>query len=165
MLRVGIGYDVHRLEEGYKLILGGVEIPHEKGLKGHSDADVLVHAICDAILGALALGDIGEHFPDTDERFRGISSLKLLKEVNRKVNSLGYVVHNVDAVVVAQKPKLKPYKELMRENIAKILKIDKNFVSIKATTTERLGFEGREEGISAYAVVLLRKGQGGDEWK
>jgi 2-C-methyl-D-erythritol 2,4-cyclodiphosphate synthase len=116
-------------------------------------------------LGALALGDIGEHFPDTDERFRGISSLKLLKEVNRKVNSLGYVVHNVDAVVVAQRPKLKPYKELMRENIAKILKIDKNFVSIKATTTERLGFEGREEGISAYAVVVLRKGQGGDEWK
>jgi len=164
MFRVGIGYDVHRLEEGFKLVLGGVEIPHDKGLKGHSDADVLVHAVCDAILGALAIGDIGEHFPDTDERFRGISSLKLLEEVNEKANSLGYVVHNVDAVVVAQRPKLKPYKELMRENIAKILKIDKNFVSIKATTTERLGFEGREEGISAYAVVLLRR-EGGNGWR
>jgi len=157
MFRIGIGYDAHRFEENRRLVLGGVEIPYSKGLKGHSDADVLVHAVCDAILGALALGDIGEHFPDTDNRFKGISSLILLEEVNKKAFSLGYVVHNVDSVIVAQKPKLKPYKEMMKENIAKVLKIDKNSVSIKATTTEGLGFEGREEGISAYAVVLLRK--------
>jgi 2-C-methyl-D-erythritol 2,4-cyclodiphosphate synthase len=157
MFRIGIGYDAHRFEENRRLVLGGVEIPYSKGLKGHSDADVLVHAVCDAILGALALGDIGEHFPDTDNRFKGISSLILLEEVNKKAFSLGYVVHNVDSVIVAQKPKLKPYKEMMKENIAKVLKIEKNSVSIKATTTEGLGFEGREEGISAYAVVLLRK--------
>jgi len=157
MFRVGIGYDVHRLEEGYKLIIGGVEIPFERGLKGHSDADVLVHAICDAILGALALGDIGEHFPDTNEEFKGISSLILLKEVNEKAKNLGFQVVNVDSVVVAQRPKLSPYREKMRKNIANVLNIPVDNVSVKATTTEKLGFEGRGEGISAKAVVLLRK--------
>ena len=157
MFRVGIGYDVHRLEKGYSLIIGGVEIPFEKGLKGHSDADVLVHAICDAILGALALGDIGEHFPDSDERYRRISSLVLLSEVNEKIKSSGYRVENVDSIVVAQKPKLSPYKFQMRKNIAEVLEIPVDRVSVKATTTEKLGFEGRGEGISAQAVVLLRK--------
>jgi 2-C-methyl-D-erythritol 2,4-cyclodiphosphate synthase len=156
MFRVGIGYDVHRLEKGYSLIIGGVEIPFEKGLKGHSDADVLVHAICDAILGALALGDIGEHFPDSDERYKRISSLVLLSEVNEKIKSSGYRVENVDSIVVAQKPKLSPYKFQMRKNIAEVLKIPVDRVSVKATTTEKLGFEGRSEGISAQAVVLLR---------
>lgn len=157
MFRVGIGYDVHRLEEGYSLIIGGVKIPFEKGLKGHSDADVLVHAICDAILGALALGDIGEHFPDSDEKYARISSLVLLSEVNEKIKSSGYRVENVDSIVVAQKPKLSPYKFQMRKNIAEVLKIPVDRVSVKATTTEKLGFEGRGEGISAQAVVLLRK--------
>ena len=157
MFRVGIGYDVHRLEEGYSLIIGGVRIPFEKGLKGHSDADVLVHAICDAILGALALGDIGEHFPDSDERYKRISSLVLLSEVNEKIKSSGYRVENVDSIVVAQKPKLSPYKFQMRKNIAEVLEIPVDRVSVKATTTEKLGFEGRCEGISAQAVVLLRK--------
>ena len=157
MFRVGIGYDVHRLEKGYPLIIGGVEIPFEKGLKGHSDADVLVHAICDAILGALALGDIGEHFPDSDERYKRISSLVLLSEVNEKIKSSGYRVENVDSIVVAQKPKLSPYKFQMRTNIAEVLEISVDRVSVKATTTEKLGFEGRGEGISAQAVVLLRK--------
>ena len=156
MFRVGIGYDVHRLEKGYSLIIGGVEIPFEKGLKGHSDADVLVHAICDAILGALALGDIGEHFPDSDERYKRISSLVLLSEVNEKIKSSGYRVENVDSIVVAQKPKLSPYKFQMRKNIAEVLEIPVDRVSVKATTTEKLGFEGRGEGISAQAVVLLR---------
>jgi 2-C-methyl-D-erythritol 2,4-cyclodiphosphate synthase len=160
MFRVGIGYDVHRLEEGYKLIVGGVEIPFERGLKGHSDADVLVHAICDAILGALALGDIGEHFPDTNEEFKGISSLILLKEVNKKAKNLGFQVVNVDSVVVAQRPKFSPYREKMRKNIANVLNIPVENVSVKATTTEKLGFEGRGEGISAKAVVLLRKVEG-----
>ena len=157
MFRVGIGYDVHRLEKGYSLIIGGVRIPFEKGLKGHSDADVLVHAICDAILGALALGDIGEHFPDSDERYKRISSLVLLSEVNEKIKSSGYRVENVDSIVVAQKPKLSPYKFQMRKNIAEVLEIPVDRVSVKATTTEKLGFEGRGEGISAQAVVLLRK--------
>jgi 2-C-methyl-D-erythritol 2,4-cyclodiphosphate synthase len=157
MFRVGIGYDVHRLEKGYSLIIGGVEIPFEKGLKGHSDADVLVHAICDAILGALALGDIGEHFPDSDEKYKRISSLVLLSEVNEKIKSSGYRVENVDSIVVAQKPKLSPYKFQMRKNIAEVLEIPVDRVSVKATTTEKLGFEGRGEGISAQAVVLLRK--------
>ncbi|GAB6076528.1 2-C-methyl-D-erythritol 2,4-cyclodiphosphate synthase [Desulfurobacterium crinifex] len=157
MFRIGIGYDVHRLEEGYSLIIGGVKIPFEKGLKGHSDADVLVHAICDAILGALAFGDIGEHFPDSDERYRGISSLVLLSKVNEKIKSSGYRVENVDSIVVAQKPKLSPYKFQMRKNIAEVLEIPVDRVSVKATTTEKLGFEGRGEGISAQAVVLLRK--------
>ncbi len=157
MFRVGIGYDVHRLEKGYSLIIGGVRIPFEKGLKGHSDADVLVHAICDAILGALALGDIGEHFPDSDERYKRISSLVLLSEVNEKIKASGYRVENVDSIVVAQKPKLSPYKFQMRKNIAEVLEIPVDRVSVKATTTEKLGFEGRGEGISAHAVVLLKK--------
>ena len=157
MFRVGIGYDVHRLEKGYSLIIGGVRIPFERGLKGHSDADVLVHAICDAILGALALGDIGEHFPDSDERYERISSLVLLSKVNEKIKSSGYRVENVDSIVVAQKPKLSPYKFQMRKNIAEVLEIPVDRVSVKATTTEKLGFEGRGEGISAQAVVLLRK--------
>ncbi len=155
MLRVGIGYDAHRLVEGRKLVLGGVEIPYSKGLLGHSDADVLLHSICDAILGALSLGDIGELFPDTDERFKGISSLLLLKEVNSTLKSRGYKVLNVDSVVVAQKPKLKPYREQMVKNISSVLDILPSQVSVKFTTTEGMGFEGKEEGISAQAVVLI----------
>lgn len=157
MFRVGIGYDVHALEPGYELTIGGVKIPHDKGLKGHSDADVLVHAICDAILGALSLGDIGKHFPDTDPQFKGISSLKLLSHVSKLVKEKGYTVVNLDSVVVAQRPKLSPYIEKMKENISSVLAILPSQVSVKATTTERLGFEGREEGISAYAVVLLKQ--------
>ncbi len=155
MLRVGIGYDAHRLVEGRKLVLGGVEIPYSKGLLGHSDADVLLHSVCDAILGALSLGDIGELFPDTDERFKGISSLLLLKEVNSILKSRGYKVLNVDSVVVAQKPKLKPYREQMVKNISSVLDILPSQVSVKFTTTEGMGFEGKEEGISAQAVVLI----------
>ena len=161
MFRVGIGYDVHALEPGYDLIIGGVKIPHEKGLKGHSDADVLVHAICDALLGALSLGDIGQHFPDTDSRFKGISSLKLLSRVSELIREKGYTVVNVDSIVVAQRPKLAPFINQMKENISAVLGILLSQVSVKATTTERLGFEGREEGISAQAVVLLKQIQGG----
>jgi len=157
MFRVGIGYDVHALEPGYDLTIGGVKIPHDKGLKGHSDADVLVHAICDALLGALSLGDIGKHFPDTDPQFKGISSLKLLSRVSELIRKEGYTVVNLDSVVVAQRPKLSPYIEKMKENISSVLGILPSQVSVKATTTERLGFEGREEGISAYAVVLLKR--------
>jgi len=155
MLRVGIGYDAHRLVEGRKLIIGGVEVPHTKGLLGHSDADVLLHAICDALLGALSLGDIGELFPDTKDEFKGISSILLLKRVNSLVKSKGYKVLNVDSVVVAQRPKLKPYRRQMVENIASALGILPSQVSVKFTTTEKMGFEGREEGISAQAVVLI----------
>ena len=161
MYRVGIGYDVHALEPGYDLVIGGVKIPHNKGLKGHSDADVLVHAICDALLGALSLGDIGRHFPDTDPRFKGISSLKLLSCVSELVGKEGYSVVNIDSVVVAQRPKLFPFIIQMKENIASVLGILPSQVSVKATTTERLGFEGREEGISAHAVVLLKQDSGG----
>ncbi len=161
MFRVGIGYDVHALEPGYDLIIGGVKIPHEMGLKGHSDADVLVHAICDALLGALSLGDIGQHFPDTDPQFKGISSLKLLSRVSKLIREKGYTVVNVDSVIVAQRPKLVPFINKMRENISSVLAILPSQVSIKATTTEELGFEGREEGISAQAVVLLEQIQGG----
>ena len=157
MFRVGIGYDVHALVPGYNLIIGGVKIPHDKGLKGHSDADVLVHAICDALLGALSLGDIGQHFPDTDPRFKGISSLKLLSYVSGLIRKNGYTVVNVDSVVVAQRPKLSPFIKQMKENIAEVLGILPSQVSVKATTTEKLGFEGREEGISAQAVVLLKQ--------
>jgi len=155
MLRVGIGYDAHRLVEGEKLILGGVEIPYSKGLKGHSDADVLVHAVCDAILGALSLGDIGEHFPDTKKEFKNVSSLVLLKKVNSMIREMNWQVVNVDSVVVAQAPKLSPYKRQMEENIATALGILPSWVSVKATTTEGMGFEGRGEGISAHAVALL----------
>jgi len=161
MYRVGIGYDVHRLVESRPLIIGGVEIPYEKGLEGHSDADVLIHSICDAILGALSLGDIGEHFPDTDERFRGISSLKLLSYVRELAGEKGFTVENVDSVIVAQRPKLSPYREIMRKNIAETLKIPIERVSVKATTTEGLGFEGKGLGISAQSVVLLKKVGGG----
>lgn len=157
MFRVGIGYDVHALTPGYDLVIGGVKIPHEKGLKGHSDADVLVHAICDALLGALSLGDIGHHFPDTDPEFKGISSLKLLFRVSELIREKGYTVVNVDSVVVAQRPKLAPFIEDMKKNISSVLGILPAQVSVKATTTERLGFEGREEGISAQAVVLLKR--------
>lgn len=154
-MRIGIGYDVHRLVEGRELILGGVPIPHEKGLDGHSDADVLIHAIMDAILGACAMGDIGRHFPDTDDSYLGISSLKLLKTVRKKVESEGFQIGNIDATIVAQKPKLTPYIDEMVKNIADILEIEPARVNVKATTTEHLGFEGREEGISAQSVVSV----------
>lgn len=156
-MRVGIGYDVHRLEHGRKLILGGVEIPYEKGLFGHSDADVLVHALMDAMLGAAALGDIGRHFPDTDEKYRGISSIKLLESVAALIAQKGYRLANADCVVVAQAPKLAPYIEKMRGNIAAAAGVDTDCISVKATTTERLGFEGRGEGISAQSVISLEK--------
>lgn len=154
-MRVGIGYDVHRLAENRKFILGGVEIPYEKGLLGHSDADVLVHAIMDALLGAAALGDIGKHFPDTDERYKGISSIELLKHVGALIEENCYVIGNIDATVIAQRPKLAPYREQMTKNIADALGIEINQVSIKATTEEGLGFTGSGEGISSQAIVLL----------
>jgi len=154
-VKIGIGYDVHALVEGRPLILGGVNIPHTKGLKGHSDADVLVHAIMDAMLGACALGDIGRYFPDTDPRYEGISSLKLLERVSELIKKQGYKMGNLDSIIIAQKPKLAPYVDQMRHNIAGILQADPAVVSVKATTTEYLGFTGREEGISAQAVVLL----------
>ena len=154
-MRIGHGYDVHRLVEGRALILGGVEIPYALGLDGHSDADVLTHAVMDALLGAAALGDIGKHFPDTDPQYKGISSLKLLAHVGNLLTQEGYSVGNIDATVAAQHPKLAPYITQMRQNIADTLGIGLDQVSVKATTTEHLGFEGREEGISAQAVALL----------
>ena len=153
-IRVGHGYDVHRLTEGRLFILGGVQIPYEKGLLGHSDADVLLHAISDALLGALALGDIGKHFPDSDERYRGISSLLLLRHVAELVRSCGYTVGNIDATVLAQRPKLATFIPLMKENIADAVGIDAERVSVKATTEEGLGFTGSGEGIAAHAVAL-----------
>ncbi len=156
-MRIGNGYDVHGLCEDRKLILGGVEIPFEKGLLGHSDADVLVHAIMDAMLGSLALGDIGKHFPDSQAKYKGISSIELLKCVNELVKDKGYEIVNIDSTVVAQRPKISPFIQSMRENIASALGCDVDNISVKATTTEKLGFEGREEGISSYAVVLLEK--------
>lgn len=153
--RNGIGYDVHVLAEGRKLILGGVEIPHDKGLLGHSDADVLVHAVMDALLGAAALGDIGKHFPDTDEEYSGADSIMLLRRVGVLLKDSGYNIVNIDATVIAQAPKLAPYIEKMRERISDALNIDINRVSVKATTTEHLGFEGRKEGISAQAVCSI----------
>ncbi len=157
MLRIGHGYDVHRLVEGRKLIVGGVEIPHEKGLLGHSDADVLLHAISDALLGAAALGDIGCLFPDTDERFKGADSLLLLKEVVAVLKENGYSVVNIDSTLLAQRPKMRPHIDEMRKNIADACGISADFVSVKATTEEKLGFTGREEGISAHAVCLIEK--------
>ncbi|MCI7106437.1 MAG: 2-C-methyl-D-erythritol 2,4-cyclodiphosphate synthase [Lachnospiraceae bacterium] len=154
-MRVGMGYDVHKLVEGRDLILGGVKVPHSLGLLGHSDADVLVHAIMDALLGAAALGDIGRHFPDSDSRYKGISSMKLLEHVRGLIEEQGYVVGNIDATLIAQKPKLAPYIEQMRQNIADTLQIAADQVSIKATTEEGLGFTGSQEGISAQAVCLL----------
>ncbi len=157
IIRVGNGYDVHRLVEGRKLILGGVDVPHSMGLDGHSDADALVHALCDALLGALGAGDIGKYFPDTDPKWKGISSLHLLKEVVRMCREKGFELANADSVIVAQKPKLAPYISEMKKNIASILDVETDQINIKATTTEKLGFAGREEGISAYAVALLVK--------
>ncbi len=154
-MRIGTGYDVHALGEGLPLWIGGVKIPHTHGLIGHSDADVLLHAICDALLGAAALGDIGKHFPDTDPQYKGISSLKLLAHVAHLLSTHGYHIANIDATIVAQRPKMAPHIPLMRKNIADTLGIDINQVSVKATTTEHLGFEGREEGISAQCVALI----------
>lgn len=154
-MRIGQGYDVHRLTEDRKLILGGVEIPYERGLLGHSDADVLVHAVMDALLGAAALGDIGQHFPDTDPRYKGISSIVLLNEVGKLLAENGYVVGNIDATIIAQKPKLAAYRPQMAENIAAALGIKPGQVSVKATTEEGLGFTGCGEGISAQAIALL----------
>ena len=154
-MRIGQGYDVHRLVEGRKLIIGGVDIPYEKGLLGHSDADVLLHAVMDALLGAAALGDIGQHFPDSDERYKGISSITLLKEVGKILQENGYMIENIDSTVIAQRPKLLPYRPQMAENIAAALGIEKEQVSVKATTEEGLGFTGTGEGISAQAIALL----------
>ena len=156
-MKIGTGYDVHRLQEGLELWMGGVKIPHTHGLLGHSDADVLLHAICDALLGAAALGDIGKHFPDTDPQYKGISSLKLLTHVGKLLAEHGYKVSNIDSTIAAQRPKMAPHIQQMRQNIADALGIDVDQVSVKATTTERLGFEGREEGISAQAVALIEK--------
>ena len=156
-MRIGHGYDVHRLMENRKLILGGVEIPYEKGLLGHSDADVLLHAIADAMLGALALGDIGKFFPDNDPKYKGADSLLLLKAVNDFIKVEGYQVGNIDATVIAQAPKLRPYIDTMRENIAKACDTAVENISVKATTEERLGFTGSGEGISAHAVCILEK--------
>ncbi len=156
-MRIGLGYDVHRLVEGRSLIIGGVAIPFSKGLLGHSDADVLVHAISDAVLGAIGLGDIGRHFPDTDSSFKDMSSLKILDRVQEMARQRGFSCINVDAVVVAQKPRLSEYMDTMKLNIAKHLKIKSCDINIKATTTEGLGFEGRHEGISARAVVLMKQ--------
>ncbi len=154
-MRIGTGYDVHKLVENRKLILGGVDIPHSHGLDGHSDADVLVHAIMDAMLGALALGDIGKHFPDTDEKYKGISSILLLKHCAQLINDHGYKIGNIDSTIIAQKPKLMPYIPKMRENIAEALNVDISQISVKATTEEGLGFTGEKLGISSQAVCLL----------
>lgn len=157
MSRVGIGYDVHKLVENRKLIIGGVDIPHTKGLLGHSDADVLLHAISDALLGAASLGDIGKHFPDTDERYKGISSIILLEHVGKLLAEKKYQIINIDATIVAQKPKLLPHIPQMRQNIADALKISLEDINVKATTEERLGFTGSEQGISSYAVCSIDK--------
>ena len=154
-MRIGQGYDVHKLTDGRDLILGGVKVPYEKGLLGHSDADVLVHAVMDALLGAAALGDIGEHFPDTDPAYRGISSVELLKRVGALLEEKGYVIENIDATIIAQRPKLKDYRPQMVQNIAAALGIPADRVSVKATTEEGLGFTGSGEGISAQAITLL----------
>lgn len=156
-MRIGIGYDVHRLAEGRSLILGGVEIPHRVGLQGHSDADVLVHAIMDAMLGALALGDIGKHFPDSDDKYKGISSMILLRHCQALIQQHGYRIGNIDATIIAQAPKLSPFITQMRQSIAESLCVDIDQISVKATTEEKLGFTGAELGISAQAVVLLEK--------
>lgn len=156
-MRVGMGYDVHKLVENRKLILGGVEIPHEKGLLGHSDADVLLHAIMDSILGALALGDIGKHFPDTDEKYKGADSMKLLESVYNLIKEKGYDIGNLDATIIAQAPKMAPHIQTMRANIAKVLNTDIDNINVKATTEEGLGFTGNKEGISAQSICLLVK--------
>lgn len=155
-MRIGHGYDVHKLIEGRRLIVGGVEIPHTMGLLGHSDADVLLHAISDALLGACAMGDIGKLFPDTDDRWEGADSLVLLREVVKKINENGFYIENIDSTLIAQKPKMSPYIKQMRANIADACGVDISAVSVKATTEEKLGFTGREEGISAHAVALIK---------
>ncbi|MBR1477175.1 MAG: 2-C-methyl-D-erythritol 2,4-cyclodiphosphate synthase [Lachnospiraceae bacterium] len=154
-MRIGMGYDVHKLVEGRPLIIGGVNIPHEKGLLGHSDADVLLHAIMDALLGAAALGDIGKHFPDTDERYAGADSLKLLERVGEMLDEKNYLIDNIDATIIAQAPKMRPYIDKMRENIANALNIDIDQVNVKATTEEGLGFTGEKLGISSNAICML----------
>ncbi len=156
-MRVGFGYDVHRLVEDRRLILGGVEIPYEKGLLGHSDADVLVHALMDAMLGAAGLGDIGRHFPDTDDQYKGISSMILLQKVTERLTEAGYMVNNMDVTVVAQRPRLAGYIPQMEANLAQVLGIPETAVNVKATTTEKLGFEGEGLGISAYAVCSIKE--------
>lgn len=155
--RVGTGFDVHKLVEERKLILGGVDIPYERGLLGHSDADVLLHALMDALLGAAALGDIGRHFPDSDDKYKGISSMKLLEEVKKLLDAEGYKISNVDVTVIAQKPKISPYIKEMQANVADVLDIETNRVNIKGTTTEKLGFTGRGEGIACEAVACIYK--------
>ncbi len=155
--RTGIGYDVHQLKDGLPFYLGGVRVEHSKGAVGHSDADVLIHAICDALLGAANLGDIGKHFPDTDPKYKGIDSKILLKETYNLLINKGYAIENIDTVLCLQKPKVAPYLPLMRETLSNVLGIDEDDISIKATTTEHLGFEGREEGVSALATVLIKK--------
>lgn len=157
MFKIGFGYDVHKLVEGRKLILGGVEIPHEKGLLGHSDADALLHSICDALLGALALGDIGKHFPDTDPKYKNADSKILLSEVYKLIKEHGYKLGNVDSTIVIEKPKMAPHILKMRETISAILECGIEQVSVKATTSEKMGFVGTEEGVKVYAVVLLTK--------
>lgn len=156
-IRIGHGFDVHALAEGLRLVLCGVEIEHTKGCVAHSDGDVAIHAICDALLGALALGDIGKLFPDTDAKYKGIDSRRLLKEVVNIVTDKGYTISNIDCTIAMQRPKLRPHIDLMRERLAKVVGISADRISVKATTTERLGFEGREEGVSATAVTLLIK--------
>lgn len=156
-MRVGLGYDVHKLTEGRDLILGGVKIPYEKGLLGHSDADVLLHAIMDALLGAAALGDIGKHFPDTDPAYKGISSIRLLEHVADLLEEHQFLIENIDATIIAQRPKMRPYIDTMRENIAKALKIEADQINVKATTEEGLGFTGSGEGISSQAICMLEK--------
>ena len=157
MIRVGMGYDVHRLTEDRDLILGGVKIPWEKGLRGHSDADVLIHAVMDALLGAAALGDIGKHFPDTDPAYKGISSILLLERVTKLLREKGYEIGNIDATIIAQKPKMAPHIAQMKENMSKAMGIDSSRLNIKATTEEGLGFTGREEGIASQAICLLEE--------
>ena len=156
-MRVGLGYDVHKLVEGRKLIIGGVDIPYEKGLLGHSDADVLIHAVMDSILGALALGDIGKHFPDTDEKYKGADSMKLLEFVYNLINKKGYNIGNIDCTIIAQSPKMAPHIQNMRENIAKTLNTSIENINVKATTEEGLGFTGAKEGIAAQSICLLVK--------
>ena len=157
-MRIGIGYDVHKLVTGRKLVLGGVVIPFEKGLLGHSDADVLVHAVCDALLGAAAMGDIGLHFPDSDLKFKNISSIKLLAETNAMVRGNGFTIGNIDTVIFAEAPKISPYRKMMQEKLASTVEIDPDCINIKATTTEGLGSIGKGQGIGAMSVVLLEKG-------
>jgi len=157
MFTIGYGIDVHKFAEERKLVIGGIEIPYKKGLLGHSDADVLIHAICDALLGAAGLGDIGTHFPDTEEKFRNIDSKKILADVVSKIENLNFKIINIDSTIIAQSPKFSSHIDSMRKTLAAILKIEKQFINIKATTTEKLGFIGREEGIEARAICLLEK--------